>query len=169
MRMSNHRIVSILMLLVLLPIVAAVTRSNVMARFMDPPMTLTVDLSERVLRVHENGEVVQTYGVAIGTAEYPTPTGTFQTGKIEWGPGWVPPKAEWARDEVPRAPGDPENPMQGVKIYFQYPDYFIHGTNSPGSIGTAASHGCLRMQVGDAMALANEIERYGSVPLTIQE
>jgi len=170
MRMSNRRIVSILMMLVLVPMVAAVAnREHVLGRFLDPPMSITVDLSERQLMVYKNGELTETYGVAVGRDDFPTPTGSFQTGKIEWGPRWVPPKSDWARDEIPREAGDPENPMQGVKIYFQYPDYYIHGTNAPGSIGTAASHGCLRMNVGDAMALASEIEQYGSVPMTIQQ
>jgi len=167
MRMSNRRTVVLLILLVLVPFVAAVP--NLLSAFQDPPMSITVDLSDRELIVYEDGEVTQTYSVAIGRADYPTPTGVFQSGKIEWGPRWVPPKAEWARNEIPREAGDPENPMQGVKIYFQYPDYFIHGTNAPSSIGTAASHGCLRMDVGDAMALANQIEEHGSVTITIQE
>jgi lipoprotein-anchoring transpeptidase ErfK/SrfK len=58
--------------------------------------------------------------------------------------------------------------MQGVKIYFREPAYFIHGTNDPGSIGRAASHGCLRMQVGAAKSLARRIQKYGSVPMVIQ-
>jgi lipoprotein-anchoring transpeptidase ErfK/SrfK len=60
--------------------------------------------------------------------------------------------------------------MQGVKIYFKAPYYFIHGTNDPGSIGEAASHGCIRMTAEDAMALAHRIEDAGgSVPLEISD
>ena len=60
--------------------------------------------------------------------------------------------------------------MQGVKIYFQAPYYFIHGTNDPGSIGEAASHGCIRMDPDDAVALAKRIESAGGgVPLVISE
>jgi lipoprotein-anchoring transpeptidase ErfK/SrfK len=67
-------------------------------------------------------------------------------------------------------PGASANPMQGVKIYFQAPDYFIHGTNDPESIGEAASHGCIRMTADDAMDLARRIERAGgSVRLVIRE
>jgi len=58
--------------------------------------------------------------------------------------------------------------MQGVKIYFRAPYYFIHGTNNPGSIGEAASHGCIRMVPDDARELARRIERAGGgVPLII--
>ena len=59
--------------------------------------------------------------------------------------------------------------MQGVKIYFRAPYYYIHGTNNPGSIGEAASHGCIRMTEEDAVALARRIERAGGgVPMLIR-
>lgn len=131
-------------------------------------MSLKVDLSQRTLKVIEDGEVVRTYGVAVGTRKHPTPTGTFRTGRIEWNPRWVPPPSKWARKYKPREGGDPRNPMQGVKIYFREPWYFIHGTNKPGSIGSAASHGCLRMRTKDAKALARRISKHGSVTLVIQ-
>jgi len=132
-------------------------------------LELSVDLSKRRLYVHEGGKLVETYRVAVGRASNPTPTGTFRTGRIEWNPRWVPPPREWARKLKPRAPGDPRNPMQGVKIYFREPWYFIHGTNNPASIGSAASHGCLRMRSGDAKKLARLIQRSGgNVPLVIR-
>ncbi|HEX7048757.1 MAG TPA: L,D-transpeptidase [Longimicrobiales bacterium] len=155
-----------------IPIAAAVLlfRSNV-AEFLDttPPLRLKVDLSERHLYVIEDGETVQTYNIAVGMPGHPTPTGTFRTGRIVWNPGWNPPNSPWARGEKPRAPGDPKNPMRGVKIYFREPSYFIHGTNDPASIGAAASHGCIRMTESDAVALAHRIEKAGgSVPLVIE-
>lgn len=130
---------------------------------------IRVDLSERSMQLVENGEVARTYGVAIGRPSNPTPTGTFRTGRIVWNPGWVPPNSDWARNEKPRAPGDPKNPMQGVKIYFREPAYYIHGTNAPGSIGQAASRGCLRMRTEDAKAVARWIEANGgSVRMVIR-
>jgi L,D-transpeptidase ErfK/SrfK len=131
-------------------------------------MRLRVDLSERRLYVIEGGKVVKSYPVAVGRRSHPTPTGRFRTGRIVWNPGWVPPNSRWARGMRPRAPGDPRNPMQGVKIYFREPAYYIHGTNDPASIGRAVSHGCIRMTPGDARALARRIQRHGgSVPLVI--
>lgn len=130
---------------------------------------IRVDLSERTLSVIEDGEVVRTYSVAVGRATNPTPTGTYRTGRIVWNPGWVPPNSDWAKDEIPREPGDPKNPMVGVKIYFREPAYFIHGTNAPASIGSAASRGCIRMHPDEAKSLANWIEdQGGSVRMVIQ-
>jgi len=41
-----------------------------------------------------------------------------------------------------------------VKIFFQEPDYYIHGSNEPRSVGYALSHGCLRMEPLEAYRLA---------------
>lgn len=129
---------------------------------------LHVDLSERVMRVMDGDDEVRRYGVSVGSKKHPTPRGTFRTGRMVWNPGWVPPNSEWARGEKPRAPGDPKNPMRGVKIYFREPAYYIHGTNAPGSIGEAASHGCIRMRESDAISLGRWIEAQGgSVRLVI--
>ena len=134
-----------------------------------PPVRLEVSLSAREMRVIRDGEVVRTYGVAIGRPKHPTPKGTFRTGDIVWNPSWTPPPTDWAKNERYQPPGSPANPMQGVKIYFLAPYYFIHGTNDPGSIGEAASHGCIRMTPEDATAVARLIERAGgSVPLVIK-
>jgi lipoprotein-anchoring transpeptidase ErfK/SrfK len=134
-----------------------------------PPLQLVVSLSERELKVVENGDVVQTYGVAIGRPSHPTPRGQFRTGVIDWNPSWTPPPTDWAKNKRYQPPGAAANPMQGVKIYFRAPYYFIHGTNNPSSIGDAASHGCIRMTESDAVSLARRIERAGGgVPLLIK-
>jgi lipoprotein-anchoring transpeptidase ErfK/SrfK len=140
------------------------------ARSVDPPVRLAVSLSARELKVIEHGDVVATYGVAVGRPSHPTPTGTFRTGEIQWNPSWTPPPTDWARDKTYQPPGAASNPMQGVKIYFKAPYYFIHGTNDPGSIGEAASHGCIRMTAEDATSLAHRIEDAGgSVVLDISD
>jgi lipoprotein-anchoring transpeptidase ErfK/SrfK len=134
------------------------------------PTRIVVNLSSRELSVVEDGDVVVTYGVAVGRPSHPTPTGRFHTGDIVWNPSWTPPPTGWARNKRYQPPGAAANPMQGVKIYFRAPYYYIHGTNNPGSIGEAASHGCIRMTEDDAVALARRIERAGgSVPMLIHE
>jgi lipoprotein-anchoring transpeptidase ErfK/SrfK len=74
-----------------------------------------------------------------------------------WNPSWRPPPSAWARDDVPQAPGAPGNPMGRVKIFFQEPDYYIHGTGLTGSLGNARSHGCVRMRNIDAVELARMV------------
>jgi len=118
---------------------------------------IEVSLSERRLTLMQDGERVKSYSIAIGKPSHPTPRGSFSVSRIVWNPGWVPPNSDWAKGKKPREPGDSSNPMQGVKIYFRDPAYFIHGTNNPASIGEAASHGCIRMQTSEAVDLARRL------------
>jgi lipoprotein-anchoring transpeptidase ErfK/SrfK len=160
-------------LLTIVPTIPAVLLWSEIRSLFDTPqesVRLAVSLSDRNLKVIEDGKVVSTYGIAVGRPSHPTPTGSFRTGDIVWNPGWNPPPTNWARGREAEPPGSPANPMQGVKIYFRAPYYFIHGTNDPGSIGEAASHGCIRMVPEEAEELAHQIQRAGgSVPLEISE
>lgn len=119
--------------------------------------SLTVDLSERTLFLMSGDQVVRTFPVSVGTSDYPTPNGTFRIRKVIWNPSWRPPPSAWARDDEPQPPGSTSNPMGRVKIFFQEPDYYIHGTYLPGSLGNARSHGCIRMRNIDAVELARII------------
>jgi L,D-transpeptidase-like protein len=126
---------------------------------------LRASLSQRKLVIIDGGQVVRDFGIAIGAPKFPTPTGQFSVRKMIWNPGWVPPKNRaWARGKQPRQPGDPNSPMQTVKIFFREPYYYIHGTNDPRSIGTAASHGCLRMDPVDAADLGAYLMEHGGQP-----
>jgi len=131
----------------------------------DPtPVHLEADLSQRQLTVYDGDEQAASYDVAIGSKKYPTPTGTYRIRKIVWNPAWVPPDRGWAKGKEAQDPGAPSNPMRAVKMYFKEPDYYIHGTNAPESIGDAASHGCLRMEEGDAANLARYLMEHGGQP-----
>lgn len=127
-------------------------------------LRLEVDLSSKELRAVVDGEVVQRYDVAVGTKTSPTPSGTFTVRKIIWNPHWVPPNEKWAKGKTPKPPGHPENPMKRVKMFFKDPDYYIHGTGDEDSLGTAASHGCVRMSPEDVTELAKLVMEYGGKP-----
>jgi lipoprotein-anchoring transpeptidase ErfK/SrfK len=120
----------------------------------DGTLTLEASLSSRQLTVRRDGEVVKVYDIAVGQGAHPTPTGEFRIQKIVWNPEWVPPDTKWARNKTYKAPGHPANPMRLVKIFWKEPDYYIHGTSDVESLGSAASHGCLRMDPDDAGELA---------------
>lgn len=115
---------------------------------------MAASTQKRILVVRVGPYTVRKYDVAVGSKAHPTPTGTFIVRHMVWNPAWVPPNADWAKNKQPAKPGDPDNPMRAVKIFFQEPDYYIHGTNNPDSIGEAASHGCIRMTESDATELA---------------
>ena len=124
-------------------------------------LQLEVDLSERVLTVKNGSDVLNTYPVAIGAPDHPTPRGSFGIKRVIWNPRWVPPKAPWARKKTPKEPGDPDNPMGRAKLFFREPDYYLHGTNAEGSLGQAASHGCVRMRNADVIELAQLVMEHG--------
>ena len=127
------------------------------------PLTLEASLSERKLTIKRDGETVKIYDVAIGAAEHPTPTGSFNVRKLVWNPAWTPPPVGWAKGSTAKSPGHPANPMKMVKIFFQEPDYYIHGTGAVESLGEAASHGCLRMDPNDAAEVALMVMENGGV------
>lgn len=131
--------------------------------FEDAALRMVIDISERKLYVEQDGSRIESYNVAVGTADHPTPRGSFTVRRLIWNPRWVPPNSEWAKGEKPREPGDPKNPMGRVKIFFKDPTYYIHGTNSESSIGSAASHGCVRMLNDDVIDLGQLlIDRSGT-------
>lgn len=127
---------------------------------------LVVDLSDRTLYVMSGREVVRTFPVSIGTADYPTPAGSFTIRRMIWNPSWNPPASAWARDKEPEGPGSPGNPMGRVKMFFQEPDYYIHGTGLASSLGSARSHGCVRMRNIDVVELARIVMVNGGEPKT---
>ena len=131
----------------------------------EAPLTLRASLSERMLYVQRGDTTLQTFSVAVGTDQYPTPLGSFRIKKIIWNPSWrPPPDSEWARGKTAKDPGDPRNPMKVVKIFFKEPDYYIHGTGDVESLGSAASHGCLRMDPEEVAPLAKLIMEHGGQP-----
>jgi len=131
----------------------------------EAPLELRASVSERMLYVTRGDTTLKTFQVAVGTARYPTPRGTFRIRKMIWNPSWrPPPNSEWARGKKARGPGEPGNPMKVVKIFFKEPDYYIHGTDAIESLGSAASHGCLRMDPEEVAELAKLIMEHGGQP-----
>ncbi|HEV7919573.1 MAG TPA: L,D-transpeptidase [Thermoanaerobaculia bacterium] len=118
------------------------------------PLSMAASTQKKILVVRVGGSEARRYDIAVGTKAHQTPNGRFTVRHLIWNPSWVPPKEKWAKGKQPTPPGHPRNPMRGVKIFFQEPDYYIHGTNDEESIGSAASHGCIRMSEADATELA---------------
>ena len=131
----------------------------------ESPLVLKANLRARMLVAQRGDSTLKTFAVAVGQDGYPTPIGSFSIRKIIWNPSWKPPPdADWAKGKTAKAPGDPANPMKVVKIFFQEPDYYIHGTGDVESLGSAASHGCLRMHPDEVADLAKLIMEHGGQP-----
>ena len=131
----------------------------------EAPLVLKANLRARILLVTRGGSTIKSYPIAVGQDKYPTPLGSFTIRKIVWNPSWKPPPGSaWAKGKTAKAPGDPGNPMKVVKIFFREPDYYIHGTDDVESLGSAASHGCLRMDPSEVADLAKLIMEHGGQP-----
>jgi lipoprotein-anchoring transpeptidase ErfK/SrfK len=116
-----------------------------------PLGALVVVNSERRLYYVIGKDRALRYSVAIGRP------GTQWTGQLfvasrAVNPSWTPP-------ETPNrtVPGGPGNPLGVRALYLGWTNYRIHGTNAPGSIGSAASHGCFRMLNADVTNLYSRV------------
>jgi len=145
-------------------VAAAPVAAPAAARPVATTLRLQADLAERTLYVWAGDSLLHLFPVAVGKTGHATPTGSFTIDRVIWNPDWVPPDAKWARGKRARGPADADNPMQAVKLFFREPDYYIHGTNRPETVGSAASHGCLRMRPEDAAELARLVMEHAGEP-----
>jgi lipoprotein-anchoring transpeptidase ErfK/SrfK len=122
------------------------------------PVALTVSRNETKLRVFVRGKLVRSYTVAVGSPQYPTPTGRFVVQTKQVNPSWNVPNSAWAGSLAGQTipGGDPNNPLVARWIGFNGSVGF-HGTNNGGSLGSAASHGCIRMAPSDVIDLYKRV------------
>lgn len=117
---------------------------------------LTVDRSGFQLRLWENLKLSKTYPIAVGAVGWDTPAGTYNIQNKAVDPAWSVP--EWggklAGEVIPG--GSPENPLKARWLGI-FDGAGIHGTDDIGSLGTAASHGCIRMAVPDVIELYDQV------------
>lgn len=118
----------------------------------DSTLSMVLNIPAFRLDVRNARGLVRSYTVAVGSRRYRTPVGRYAVRSVELNPWWYPPDSPWARDERITPPG-PDNPMGPAKLNF-HELYFLHGTPWERSLGSAASHGCVRMARGDVLDLA---------------
>ena len=92
------------------------------------------------------------FPVAVGQPAYPTPTGDYSVIQKQVDPTWFPPSSPWAAGLGPVPPGV-NNPLGTRWIGTSAPGIGMHGTPISSSIGTRASHGCIRMYISDVEKL----------------
>jgi lipoprotein-anchoring transpeptidase ErfK/SrfK len=117
---------------------------------------IVVNIGQRKLRLIRNGRVWKTYSIAVGQPAYPTPTGQYEINDKQVDPIWYPPDSPWAA-ELSSIPAGPGNPLGTRWIGTTAPAIGIHGTYADYSIGTAASHGCMRMHIPEVEALFDQV------------
>ncbi len=136
-----------------------VTRDELAAQY---PYVITVNRPSFELRFWKNLELAKTYTIAVGAVGYDTPSGLYHIQNKAVNPAWTMPHSDWIAPEdrgkvIPG--GVPENPLKARWLGI-YDGAGIHGTDATSSLGTAASHGCIRMAIPDV------VELYDQVPLS---
>lgn len=123
------------------------------------PTYMTVDRTTFELRLYRNLELEKTYTVAVGAEGFDTPVGEYSIQDMAVDPVWNVPDSDWAGDlagtVVPG--GVPENPLKARWMGI-YDGAGIHGTDDTASLGSAASHGCVRMAVSDVIDLYDRVD-----------
>lgn len=124
---------------------------------------IVVNIPAYRMDIFDNGSLIKSYKIGIGTPEFPLPTGLRKAESVIFNPTWTVPDESWAAEmknvsvgETVEA-GSKNNPLGWIKIPIGLPN-LIHGGKAPAKIGTFASHGCVGLtntQVKDfAMRLA---------------
>jgi len=117
---------------------------------------IVIDLSARKLSVYRNGKLEGEFPVAVGSSQYPTPTGFF----------FINQKLR------PTYPGGAFGVLaMGISAFQRnlptWGSVAIHGTNQDALIGQAISHGCIRMHNADVLKVSDWVPS-GS-PVVIQQ
>jgi L,D-transpeptidase ErfK/SrfK len=125
-----------------------------------PTRRIVISIPDRKLAVLESDKVVRIFPTAVGKASTPSPAGSFTIVQRIPDPTW------YTKGKI--VPPGKANPLGTRWLGLSAKGYGIHGTNNPASIGTNASHGCIRMRnrdveqlfemvdVGDAVELLDE-------------
>jgi hypothetical protein len=121
------------------------------------PAVLVVNRGGFTLSFYKHLKLRKTYRVAIGQAGYDTPTGLYNIQNKAVNPSWHVPNSDWAGSLAGTVvPPGPSNPIKARWMGI-YNGAGIHGTDATGSIGTAASHGCVRMLIPDVIELYDQV------------
>ena len=120
---------------------------------------ITIQQSKFTLRLFKNLRVVKTYKVAVGQPAYPTPNGRFAIQSKQIDPVWSVPNSPWAGELAGTtvSGGSAANPLKARWMGIAN-GVGIHGTGQDWSIGTRASHGCIRMHVADVKRLYRRVK-----------
>jgi lipoprotein-anchoring transpeptidase ErfK/SrfK len=122
------------------------------------PVVLVADRYNFKLRLYKNLQLQKEYTVAVGALGFDTPAGLYHIQNKAVDPAWHVPNSAWAGSlagtVVPG--GTAENPLKARWLGI-FDGAGIHGTDQTYSLGTAASHGCIRMAIPDVIELYDQV------------
>lgn len=132
-----------------------VTRDQLARKY---PTLMVVDRGGFKLSLYKDLKLQRTYAIAVGQVGLETPAGLYNVQNKAVNAAWSVPNSDWAGSlagtVVPG--GAPENPLKARWIGI-FAGAGIHGTDDVGSLGSAASHGCIRMAIPDVIELYDQV------------
>lgn len=120
---------------------------------------LIINIPQRMIFHLGDDGVLDAFPVAVGRRSWPTPAGAFTVTAKETQPTWDVPRSireealRLGRSLPLRVPPGPHNPLGAFWIGLNVGGVGVHGTNAPGSIYSALSHGCIRLHPDDIARL----------------
>jgi lipoprotein-anchoring transpeptidase ErfK/SrfK len=137
------------------PLKPGITTDDLAARY---PVVVTINRGAFRLRLFKNLSLVRSYRIAVGQAGLETPAGRYNIQNKQTNPAWHVPDSDWAGALAGKVipPDDPRNPLEARWMGI-YNGAGIHGTTAISSLGTAASHGCIRMSIPDVIELYDDV------------
>jgi lipoprotein-anchoring transpeptidase ErfK/SrfK len=123
---------------------------------------IRIDTKTNMLGVFDGEKLIAAYPVTVGSAHLASPIGEWKVRGIAKLPTFRYDKemlqhGQRSGNFYLLLPG-PRNPVGVMWIALNKKGIGIHGTNEPGSIGRAASHGCIRLANWDVVRLATKIK-----------
>jgi lipoprotein-anchoring transpeptidase ErfK/SrfK len=122
------------------------------------PRYIYIDRSTYTLRFYHHLRLKKTYSIAVGQQGLETPAGLYHALDKQVNPSWHVPNSAWAGDLAGQViPPGPSDPLKARWIGI-FDGAGIHGTDDVGSLGSAASHGCVRMSIPDVIDLYDRVD-----------
>jgi len=122
------------------------------------PRYVYIDRGSFTLRFYEHLKLVKSYTIAVGQQGLETPAGLYHALDKQVDPSWHVPNSAWAGSLAGQViPPGPADPLKARWIGI-FDGAGIHGTDDIGSLGSAASHGCVRMAIPDVIDLYDRVD-----------
>ncbi len=132
--------------------------------------TIRINRKNRMLTLYDGEQILAAFPITPGSDKTPTPPGDWKiVGIAVW------PNFRWDEgvlnhgvrtSEFFMLPPGPNNPVGVAWTALSKPGIGIHGTNTPGTIGRAVSHGCMRLANWDSIRFAQMVTK--GIKVTIE-
>jgi len=122
------------------------------------PVVVMINRGAFRLTLFKGLKRVKSYPIAVGKVGLETPAGLYSIANKAINPAWHVPNSDWAGSLAGKVipGGAPDNPIKSRWLGI-HDGVGVHGTADRGSIGSNASHGCIRMLIEDVEALYDEV------------